>query len=83
MKLHNEKVAIDYNPEASSAIMLFDVRDLTDKYNGTAGYTNNKRGHEKAFKAIQSNFNDETSFWKVIDTLNEFNLRPHSYCSVD
>lgn len=74
----NKKVEVIRN---ASDISFF---DLTDDYNDTKGFTKNIRGLAKATTKIMSLNNDANmSFYGIVELLEKFNLKPHTYCGMD
>jgi hypothetical protein len=60
--------------------------DLTDKYNGYCGFTQAKRGLEKAtsyISGLASGVKSRVKMGEITKLLAQFNLKPHTYCSVD
>ena len=60
--------------------------DLTDKWNGTAGYTKGKRGLDRAAKylaGLAPTVKSNVRMGDVTDFLAHMNLKPHTYCSMD
>ena len=62
--------------------------DLTDRFNDTKGFTQNKRGIKKAIMFISQlsgdeRLNEDLGFYDIVKILTNFNLKPHTYCGMD
>ena len=57
--------------------------DLTDMNNIPTFYTTKKRGLEKAYKELESVFNENTTYHNAMDFLDARKLSTHSYCAMD
>ena len=60
--------------------------DLADKYNGYCGFTQNKRGIDKAITYITGlapKVQSRVKMGDITKLLAQFKLKPHTYCSVD
>ena len=85
--LLNDKVKVGFteNHYNGSWISFY---DLTDQYNDTQGFTRNVRGIKKAVKFITEIANDERlkddlTFHDINKVLENFKLKPHTYCGMD
>ena len=80
--LQNEFVSVSAD---ESGINFY---DLTDKWNDYKGFTRNKRGLKKATEFLKQIANDErlkddVKMGDIVDILDKFKLRPHTYCGMD
>jgi hypothetical protein len=76
--LNNSKVYITFDE-----IEEISGSDKEDQHNLPRFYNKNKRGILKAWTELEKNFNENMSFYEAISLLDKFNLRIHSYCSMD
>ena len=76
--LNNDKVYISFDE-----LTEISGSDKTDQYNCPRFYNKNKRGIAKAWAELEKNFNNDISFYQAINILDKFNLKIHSYCSMD
>lgn len=80
-RLSNENVTVYLKDKCIS------IRDLTDHYNGTAGYTRKVRNINKGWDFVNEIFGKdlkgELKFWDVVNALDMFKLDVHTYCSID
>lgn len=61
-------------------------RDLTDHYNGYAGFTQAKRGLAKVeafITALPTETRAKVRMGDVVKLCAQFKLKPHTYCSID
>lgn len=77
--LKNKYCNIEYN-EAEKSIS---GNDLTDTYNLPCFYTTRKRNIKKAWTELAKEFNAITTMYDAMDILNKYNLRCHSWDSMD
>lgn len=77
--LANEKCRVEY----SLADKQISGTDHTDLYNGPAFYSISKRNLQKAWKVLESKFEDETTMHDCINILSEEKIICHSYCRMD
>ena len=74
--LRNENVVVEiHNNEIS-------FTDRTD-YNMMSGYTKGKRGLEKVTELIKKQFNEDTKFRDITNTLSSNQINYHTYCGMD
>ena len=74
--LRNENVTVEiHNNEVS-------FTDRTD-YNMMSGYTKGKRGLEKVIELIKKQFNEDTKFRDITNTLSDNQINYHTYCGMD
>lgn len=77
--LTNEYCSISFD-EAEKSIS---GSDSTDSYNLPCFYTKNKRSIKKAWDDLTKKFTAKTKMYDAVHILNEYNLRCHTYCSMD
>ena len=57
--------------------------DDNDKFNGTTCFNITSRRSKKAWEALFTAWDIETTMWKALDILEKNGVKMHSYCSVD
>ena len=82
--LQNEYVRVDYDVPN----LCINWYDLKDKYNDYKGFTRNKRNLYKASVFIKQLAQDEklvheVTMGKITNILDDFKLKPHTYCGMD
>jgi hypothetical protein len=80
--LKNEYVSIVRN---DTDITFYDLKDVWNDYKG---FTQNKRGLNKATAFIKQiaqdeRLKDDIKMGDVVTILEKFNLKPHTYCGMD
>jgi hypothetical protein len=81
----NDKVRVARRSGNSNCIVWY---DLTDKYNDFKGFTQNKRGVDKA-EAVINQLNQSVEMGKlatmgsITDTLDSLGMKPHTFCGMD
>ena len=73
----NESVKVTYVEDSQKPYILWN--DLKDNYKG---FTQNVRGLKKAVEFF-TNTKEVLTMGKVTDLLDEFKLKPHTYCGMD
>ena len=77
-KLQNNQVVVEW--ERNKQIV---GRDLVDTNNLPAFYTTTKRGVEKIWEFVNSEFTPETTLSDVMDILYKYNIKYHYWCMMD
>ena len=76
--LDNHKVYITFDE-----IKEISGSDKEDQNNLPRFYTRNKRGIAKAWIELEKQWNENITMYGAINILDKFNLKIHSYCSID
>ncbi len=61
----------------------FSGSDKTDQYNDPRMYTKNTRSYKRGLKALEENFDENTTMYQVATLLNEAGLNARTYCAMD
>ena len=78
-ELKNAKCAVMYRPDKKEIL----IRDLVDTMNDPAMYNKTKRGIAKVWEEIKATWTEDTTLFRVAETLNARGIRTHYWCMVD
>lgn len=81
--LKNENCEITYEPNAEPGWWFFSGDDLTDTWNLPRMVSTSRRGHKKAWEAVKSEFNENTTMFKVIEILMQNGIKTHYWYAMD
>lgn len=61
----------------------FSGSDKTDQYNDPRMYTKNTRSWKRGLKALEENFDENTTMYEAARLLSEVGLSARTYCAMD
>jgi hypothetical protein len=79
VKLENAITFVTFNPEKKE----IHGGDKRDQHNDPRFYNKTVRGINKAWKALEEKFSENTTMYEAANILRDNGISCHSYCAID